>query len=171
MNLPPLLTRVAGPSASSSQSSSKSSDYSGLDDLIKRQDAISAGRDDKFASLYSGDIAGSVTSGNRVRDLVRAVRAHAPNADERNPMQVSQPLSRITSESSSSSSNNDGGSIEGQHASYDMTPGGSPMGGQQRNAPLARNVLPARGKDRTRQRNIALSDMGGESLRNFEGMA
>ena len=112
---PTHLTRVTGPSSSQSGSSSTSYDYSGLDDLIKRQDAVSGGRDEKFSALYGGDVAGSVTAGNKVRDLVQAIRAHVPDASERNPMRMSQPLSRVSSQSNSTSMDSSAGGYEGQH--------------------------------------------------------
>lgn len=100
MRLPDYLTRYSAPSSSSS--TSESYDYSGFDDHIKRQDAIGALRDGKFAALYGGDVAGAVSSGNKIRDLLKTVRANTPNATERDPVQLTTPLVRVSSRSSSS---------------------------------------------------------------------
>lgn len=102
--------QYSAPSSSSSSSSSTSYDYSGLEDHLKRQDALAGLRDQKFQSLYGGDVAASVVSGNRIRSLLDAVRQHAPGATERDPMQIVSPLVRVSSESSSRSGNYDGGS-------------------------------------------------------------
>jgi hypothetical protein len=106
------MTRYTGPSYSQSGSSSTSYDYAGLDEHIKRQDALGAARDEKFNALYSGDVQAGVGAGNRIRDLLKAVRAHAPGADERDPHHIVNPLVRISSTSGSSSMSGDSGSGE-----------------------------------------------------------
>lgn len=100
------------PSSSSSSSRSTSYDYSGFDDLVKRQDALGATRDARFSALYNGDIAGSVSAGNKVRDLLSAIRAHAPGATEHSAIQAVTPLVRVSSQSSSSNSDYDAGGAE-----------------------------------------------------------
>jgi hypothetical protein len=112
LRLPELLTAYTASPASSQSSSSKSYDYSGLDDLAKKQDAIGALRDAKFEANFRGDPS-AVTAGNKVRDLVKAVRAHLPAASERDPGQSLSPLVRVTSETSSGSASAGGGTWQG----------------------------------------------------------
>lgn len=116
MRLPDYLTRFSGPSSSSS--SSESYDYSGFDDHIKRQDAIGALRDNKFSAMYGGDVMGAVSSGNKIRDLLKSVRANTPNATERDPVQLATPLVRVSSTSRNASA--DGANFEGN--SHRMEP-------------------------------------------------
>lgn len=106
---------VTGPlkqygSGGSSQSSEYSAtyDYSGLEDQIKRQDAVDALRGSKFAALYSGDIPAAIEAGNKVRNLVAGLRAKSPGATERNPHQVVMPNRLVRSESSSGSMRSEG---------------------------------------------------------------
>lgn len=120
------VTRYSAPSRSSSSSGSVSVDYSGMDEHIQRQDALGAARDAKFAALYDGDVKGGIGAGNRIRDLLKAVRTYSPEVDERDPVQMVSPLARVTSTSSSNSSSGDGGSV-------DMEPedsGTAPVGDQ-----------------------------------------
>lgn len=107
------VTRYSNPSYSQSSSSSTSYDYSGQDEHIKRQDALGEMRDAKFGAFYDGDVKNSIGYGNKIRDLLKAVRAHSPFASERDPVQVVNPLVRVTSQSSSSNSSGDGGTVEG----------------------------------------------------------
>lgn len=113
--LPPFLTQVSGPSFQQKTDSSVSYDYSGLDDHLKRQDAVGAMRDAKFAALYSGDVASSATARNKIRDLLGQVRAYSPNATERSPVLQVAPLVRVSSQSSGQSSSLDAGSFQGNH--------------------------------------------------------
>jgi hypothetical protein len=129
LRLPDLLTRYSAPSTSSQSSSSESYDYSGQDDLTKKQDAIGALRDAKFEANLKGDPS-AVTAGNKVRELVKAVRTYLPGATERDPGPSLTPLVRVTSRNSSGSSSFGGGGWEGQ-----PEPQGRNGGGQQ--APLA----------------------------------
>jgi hypothetical protein len=102
----------SAPRAESQSSFSESYDYSGLEDHLKRQDAVGAMRDAKFAALYGGDLAGSVSAGNKIRELLSAVRQNAPGATERNPNQIAAPLVRVASRSTSSSSGMGGGGFK-----------------------------------------------------------
>lgn len=103
MQLPQQLTSYQSPDASWSSSRRETYDYSGLDDHINRQDLIGQLRDSKFQSYYTGDVAGGVSKGNQIRDLLSAVKANAPAATERNPVQVVSPLVRVTSTDTSHS--------------------------------------------------------------------
>ena len=90
-------------------------DYSGLDELIKRQDAVGDLRGAKRSALYGGDVAGAMAAGGKIRDLVSYIRAHNPLAPEDNPIAASAPQRRIDSMSGSASSS--GGS--GRRAAID----------------------------------------------------
>lgn len=103
MQLPQYLTSYQSPSSASSSSQRETYDYSGLDDHIKRQDLVGQLRDAKFQSHYAGDISGSVSKGNQIRDLLTAIKANTPSATERNPVQIVSPLVRVTSRDTSSS--------------------------------------------------------------------
>ena len=105
-------TRYTGPSYSQSSSGSVSYDYAGMDEHLARQAALGTARDEKFNALYSGDVQAGVGAGNRIRDLVKAVRAHSPQADERDPVHMVNPLVRVSSESGSTSASGDAGSGE-----------------------------------------------------------
>lgn len=98
--------RTGGGSASGS--SSRSYDYSGLEDHVKRQDAVEGLRGSKFGALYAGDIVSSVDAANRLRGLVSQLRTVAPGSDERDPHQLKVPLVKLNSESSSSSNQSQG---------------------------------------------------------------
>jgi hypothetical protein len=114
---PMQITSYTGPSYSQSSSGSSSYDYSGLDEHLARQEALGAARAGKFKALYSGDVQAGVEAGNRIRDLLKAVQAHSPQADERDPVQMVNPLVRVTSESSSS--NSSGSAASGQFTPED----------------------------------------------------
>lgn len=103
MILPPYLTRASAPSGSSQSSSSVSYDYSGMDDRAKKIDALQQLRPAKYQALYSGDVAGSASIEQRIRDLLGAIN---------NP-QV--PLVRVSSAQSSTSNSGNGGEVEGYH--------------------------------------------------------
>lgn len=111
MQLPPNLTRYSGPSASRSVSSSMSLDYSGADDLAKKQEALPAAQAAKYAALYGGDIPGSVAAQHRIRDLLDAIN---------NPR---QPLVRPSSQSQSASEDAAGPAVIGEHPSLEMPSG------------------------------------------------
>jgi hypothetical protein len=102
----------SAPRSESQSSLSETYDYGGLEDHLKRQDAVGAMRDAKFAALYSGDVAGSVSAGNKIRELLSAVRQNAPGATERNPNQIAAPLVRVASRSTSSSNSGGGGGFK-----------------------------------------------------------
>jgi hypothetical protein len=115
-------TRYTGPSYSQSSSGSVSYDYAGMDEHVARQAALGAARDEKFDALYSGDPQSAVKAGNRIRDLVKAVRAHSPQADERDPIQMLNPLVRVSSESGSTSASGDAGGGEFEPAGSGTAP-------------------------------------------------
>lgn len=102
------LTNLRTGGGSSSGSSSTSYDYSGLDDHLKRQDAVEGLRGSKFAALYAGDIVSSTDAANRLRGLVSQLRTVAPGTDERDPHQLKRPLVTVSSQSSSSSNQSQG---------------------------------------------------------------
>lgn len=97
--------RLRGPSFSASDDSSESYDYSGQDKHDANQDAVQSLRDRKFASLYGGDVASAVTAGSAIRGLLKQIRSNTPQATERDPYQLSLPLSRVRSSQSSASRN------------------------------------------------------------------
>lgn len=113
MREPDYLTRYDAPSGSSDFSLSQSFDYGGLEDLVKRQDAISGLRDKKFAANYTGNIPEAVTAGSQIRDLLAAVRKHTPAANERFPVQAQLPLVATRSISISGDDKGDGGGFSG----------------------------------------------------------
>lgn len=94
---------VSGPSSSVKSDYSNRYDYSGLSEHIKRQDAVSGLRDEKFDALYDGDPKAAVKAGNRIRDLVSALRMNDPSAGERQPVTVANPLAKLEAESVESS--------------------------------------------------------------------
>lgn len=127
MRLPGQLTQWSGPSSSQDSSESASYDYSGLDDLLKKQEEVGGLRDQKFRSIYDGDIPGAVATGGRIRDLLGAIRKHAPQATERSPQAIGAPLVRVASSSSSSSSRSEAPSWHGQHDEAGLElPAGTP---------------------------------------------
>jgi hypothetical protein len=102
-----------------SSHSSASYDYSGLDDAIKKQDELAQTSHQKYQQLYGGDVAGSVGSTQRIRDLLTQLRVYAPNASEKNPFQLASPLTRISHSDNSSSNDFDSGGVHAE-------PGGLP---------------------------------------------
>lgn len=130
-------------SRSRSVSSSRSYDYSGFDDHIKKQGDVATARDAKKAALYKGDPMSAMLAGNRVRELVNHLRKDAPGTSEENPYQLKTPFTRVSSESNSSSSSNSGGSREYEAGGTDINMpanGGRRAAGQQE---PAANPLPA----------------------------
>jgi hypothetical protein len=106
------LRKYTGGSTSQSGESSVTYDYSGLEDHIKRQDAVDALRGSKFTALYSGDIPASIEAGSKIRNLVSGLRRAAPGTTERNPQQVSMPHVVAKNISSSSSMRSDSPGFE-----------------------------------------------------------
>jgi hypothetical protein len=76
--MPPYITGVRQDTNAPSSSESISYDYSGLDEIRKRQQQASELASGKWAQLYSGDIAGSVTSGQRIRSLLSSLNDIEP---------------------------------------------------------------------------------------------
>lgn len=76
--LPPYLTRVQQSTNAPSSSESISFDYSGLDEIRKRQDEANQLGVGRYQQLYGGDVAGSVTSGQRIRSLLSSLKDIAP---------------------------------------------------------------------------------------------
>lgn len=101
--IPPThVTSYKAPSSRSSSNSSYQLDYSGLDEIRKRQDEAGATSAARFKALYDGDVGGSVAAGRRIRDLLSSIGSIEPV--------------RMSSYSSSSSSDSDGPVIGGEHA-------------------------------------------------------
>lgn len=135
LQLPQYLTSYTGPHSQSQSSSSATYDYTGLDQNLKRQEEVGALRDAKFAANYNGDIAGAVGAGNRIRDLLTTMRAYTPNATERNPVQMVNPLVRVSSTRSESGSSGSDGSWHGANGQpfplppvHAMAGGANPVG-------------------------------------------
>lgn len=101
MQLPSHITRMSGPSSSSSSNSSISYDYSGLDEINKRKDEANQLGAAKWKALYDGDVGGSVAAGDRIRSLLSSLKDIKPV--------------RVSSESSSSDSSSGAASFEGEH--------------------------------------------------------
>lgn len=99
--LPPYLTRVQGSAPSQKQSESITYDYSGQDEINKRKDEASQLASSRYGALYSGDVAGSVGAGQRIRSLLSSLKDITPV--------------RISSYSSSSDMDGGSQSIEGHH--------------------------------------------------------
>lgn len=100
-----------GGSTSISGSSSRSFDYTGMDDHVQRQDAVASARDAKKSALYGGDPVQAMLAGNKVRELLSILRRDTPGATEQNPHVIKRPLVRVSSMSDSySQSTNPGGS-------------------------------------------------------------
>lgn len=102
------LSGYSGPSASGSYDISRRFDYSGQDEHVARQDAVSELRGKKFADLYSGKLEDSVAKGGRIRDLVAALQVNAPGASERFPVSAAKPLVRVESAADSGQFKADG---------------------------------------------------------------
>jgi hypothetical protein len=111
---PQRLTRIEGPEYSNDSDISESYDYSGLDEQLKRQDEIGKLHNAKYGQLYEGDIPGSVAAGQRIRGLLKQVRAFAPNATEQDPFQTVKPLVLPDHYSSSTGSSTKGPVLEGE---------------------------------------------------------
>lgn len=125
--------RLQAPTSAIQSSRSSTYDYSGLEDLVKRQDAVAPLREQKYAALYSGDIPGSVAAGQKIRDLLKVIQRHNPNATERDPVAFSQDLKRPGREESSSSGSYKGAVMEeGAPPAIEM-----PQGGNRAVAPIA----------------------------------
>jgi hypothetical protein len=98
---PRYITSYSGGSGSREASASASYDYSGLEDHLKSQDMVDDLRAQKYASLYGGDVAGSVATGDKIRSLLGKINANAPGATEKNPHTVVNPLAKVQSSSGS----------------------------------------------------------------------
>ena len=98
---PPYITGAKQSTDAPSSSESISYDYSGLDEIRKRQDEANQLGVGRYQQLYGGDVAGSVSSGQRIRSLLSSLKDIAP----------------VRISSISSSQNMGGGSTEimGQH--------------------------------------------------------
>lgn len=106
------LKKLQGPGQSSSSERSETYDYSGLEDHIKRQDAVEALKGQKFAAYYAGDIPAAVEAGSKIRTLVAGLRRLAPGTTESNPNQVSMPHAVVRSSSVSGSNRSEGPMVE-----------------------------------------------------------
>lgn len=99
--MPPYLTSVRGSTNAPSSSESISYDYSGLDEIRKRQDEANQLGIGRYQQLYGGDVAGSVSSGQRIRSLLSSLKDIEPV--------------RISSYSRSDDGGSSSGEISGQH--------------------------------------------------------
>lgn len=108
MQLPTHLTRVQTSTDAPSSSESVSYDYSGLDEIRKRQDEANKLGIARYQQIYGGDVPGSVASGHRIRSLLSSL----------------QDIEPVRVASVSSSQNMGGGSteVEGEHSGAIETP-------------------------------------------------
>lgn len=104
--------RLEGPSSSQKSDSSVRYDYSGLDLHLKQQDELAKLRNAKYQQLYSGDVPGSVSAEQRIRDLLTQLTQNAPGTTEQDPFQIPNQLRRVESESTGTSSSYDSGAEE-----------------------------------------------------------
>lgn len=123
MLYPPYLTRVSGPSSSQGGGTTTNFDYSGMEDRAKRLDLLPQVKSQKFAALYDGDIAGSVASGHRIRDLIDSIK---------NPR---QPMVRIASTATSAENSSSGPTVEGTHNPFPTPTDGRAGGTAKGNIP------------------------------------
>lgn len=136
------LAGLKGPSASRSSSYSAQYDYGGLEDHLKRQEEVAGLRGSKRSALRRGDIDAAMDSGERIRELLGALRVYTPDATERRPIQIVAPLARMSSENSSSSVNTDPMQVEwAKPAKFDAPPvqnvqGGNPFPKKEPTDPL-----------------------------------
>jgi hypothetical protein len=72
------LSRVDYPSQRASSGGSVRYDYSGDQEIRKRQDAISEMTAQRMKALYEGDIATAASAGQRIRDLKSSIGSIAP---------------------------------------------------------------------------------------------
>lgn len=138
MLLPTHLLRYSGPSADSDYGTSVSYDYSGAEEIQKRQDEAAQQSAARYKALYDGDVAGSVASGHRIRDLLSSLK-------DIDPVRVSNVETNVGSKF-------DTGAFEGQHeqpqamTKVDATPGGTAMRPASKRKPnnnIARHGKPA----------------------------
>jgi hypothetical protein len=131
MIFPSHITSYKAPGSSSSGSESYSLDYSGLDEIRKRQNEASATNAGRYKALYDGNPGDAIAAGQRIRDLLGSLNSIEPV--------------RMSSYSSNSSSNADGPVIGGEHADLKyleaatkMQPAGGNAGGG--GMPVARPI-------------------------------
>ena len=72
-------------------------------------------RAQKYASLYGGDVAGSVATSDKIRSLLGKINANAPGATEKNPHTVVNPLAKVQSSSGSAGVHQREPDFEGYH--------------------------------------------------------
>lgn len=83
------LSRIDYPTLHTGGGSSVHYDYSGGEELRKRQDAISEMASKRFQALYAGDIPSAIEAGNRIRELrnsmsgIDPVRVSAQSSESR----------------------------------------------------------------------------------------
>lgn len=124
LRLPHFSRQYTAPRADASSSLSETYDYSGLDDLTQKQGALRSLRDAKFEANFKGDPS-AVTAGNKIRDLLQAVREHLPGATERDPGPSLSPLVRVASRSTSNSIDTGGGGYAEEHGGGEQRMGGN----------------------------------------------
>lgn len=129
MNFPSHITSYKAPSSQSSGSDSYSLDYSGLDEIRRRQNEASATNAARYKAIYDGNLSEAVMAGKRIRDLLGS-------------MQGIEPV-RMSSYSSNSSSSADGAAVGGEHADLkylDAMTRMQPVGGNAGGMPVARPI-------------------------------
>lgn len=72
------LHRIDYPDSKSSVATSRRYDYSGSDQLLKRQDAIAQLDAERMKALYEGDIAAGLVAGKRIRALRDSLQSIDP---------------------------------------------------------------------------------------------
>lgn len=83
------LSRIDYPTLHAGGGSSVHYDYSGGEELRKRQDAVSEMASKRFQALYAGDIPSAIEAGNRIRELrnsmsgIDPVRVSARSSESR----------------------------------------------------------------------------------------
>jgi hypothetical protein len=130
MIFPSHITSYKAPGSSSSSGENYSLDYSGLDEIRKRQNEASATNAARYKSLYDGNPSEAIMAGKRIRDLLGSLSSIEPV--------------RMSSYSSNSSSNAEGAVVGGEHADLKyleaaakMQPAGGNGGG---GMPVARPI-------------------------------
>lgn len=76
--MPPYITGAKATTNAPSSSESISYDYSGLDEIRKRQDEANQLGIGRYQQLYGGDVAGSVGAGQRIRSLLSSLKDIEP---------------------------------------------------------------------------------------------
>lgn len=144
------ITGLSAPSRSVSRASDVNYDYSGVDEARKRRDGIADAASQRYEQLYAGDVAGSVTSGHKIRRLIASLNE--------------LPGVRIASISSKASANEDGGSATFSDEAPPLS-SYSPVQGMKPTP----TVSQAQAIEKNRKRKLANNVLG--DVQDFGGMA